>query len=108
MADGVEAVVDKDATAALMAIHLGADALLLLTDVDAVYREFGTPLARPIGRATPAELRSMKLPDGSMGPKVDAACRFVEAGGGFAAIGPLEAAESLLAGTTGTIVVGRP
>jgi carbamate kinase len=78
---GVEAVVDKDLTAALLARTLDADVLLLLTDVDAVIDGFGSPGQRPIRRATPAELRSLKLPAGSMGPKVEAACRFADASG---------------------------
>lgn len=101
---GVEAVVDKDFTAALLAGAVNADALLLLTDVDAVIDGFGTPDARPISHATPAELRARKFPAGSMGPKVEAACRFVEATGKMAAIGRLDAATSLLRREAGTIV----
>ena len=94
---GVEAVVDKDLTAALLARDLAADALVILTDVDAVEDGYGTPQARPIHRATPQELRARPFPAGSMGPKVDAACRFVEATGKMAAIGRLDDAEALLA-----------
>jgi len=101
---GVEAVVDKDLTAALLAGAVNADALLLLTDVDAVIDGFGTPGARPISRATPAELRARSFPAGSMGPKVEAACRFVEATGKVAAIGRLDAAAALLSGEAGTTV----
>jgi carbamate kinase len=101
---GVEAVVDKDLTAALLAGAVDASALLLLTDVDAVIDGFGTPQARPIRQATPAELRARSFPAGSMGPKVEAACRFVEATGGMAAIGRLGAAEALLNREAGTIV----
>jgi carbamate kinase len=101
---GVEAVVDKDLTAALLAEAVNADALLLLTDVDAVVDGFGTPGARPIRRATPAELRARSFPAGSMGPKVEAACRFVEATGKTAAIGRLDAATALLHGEAGTTV----
>lgn len=101
---GVEAVVDKDLAAALLAIELRADALLLLTDVPAVQEEFGTPQASPIRRATPAWLRTRTFPPGSMGPKIEAACRFAEATGNMAAIGRLSDAQELLAGTTGTIV----
>ena len=78
MLRGVEAVVDKDRTASLLARALGADALLLLTDVAAVHDGFGTPQARPIRQITPAELRARPFPAGSMGPKVEAVCRFVE------------------------------
>ena len=105
---GAEAVIDKDLTAALLATALGADALLLLTDVDAVYEDFGTPSARPIRLATPEVLRSLELPAGSMGPKVEAICRFVEAGGAIAGIGRLTDAGALLRGEAGTTVRGRP
>ena len=101
---GVEAVVDKDLTAALLARAVDADALLLLTDVDAVIDGFGTPDARPIRHATAGELRARSFPAGSMGPKVEAACRFAEATGRTAAIGRLEAATALLRGEAGTIV----
>ena len=101
---GAEAVVDKDLTAALLAGAVGADALLLLTDVHAVIDGFGTPGARPIHHATPAELRTRSFPAGSMGPKVDAACRFVEATGHMAAIGSLDEAGALIRQEAGTIV----
>jgi carbamate kinase len=101
---GVEAVVDKDLTAALLAESLGADALLLLTDVSAVMDDYGTAQARPVRRATPAELQARTFPAGSMGPKVEAACRFVNATGGIAAIGRLDDAAELLDGTAGTLV----
>jgi carbamate kinase len=101
---GVEAVVDKDRTAALLARLLGADALLLLTDVPAVELGYGTPGARAIRQTSVEELRSHPFPDGSMGPKVDAACSFVESSGRMAAIGLLEDAEALLRGSTGTII----
>ena len=101
---GVEAVVDKDLTAALLARDVAADALVMLTDVDAVEDGYGTPQARPIHRATPQELRARPFPAGSMGPKVEAACRFVEATGGIAAIGRLDDAEALLEGKAGTMV----
>jgi carbamate kinase len=99
---GVEAVVDKDLTAALLACQLEADALLLLTDVAAVQDGYGTAQARPIRRARPAELRARSFPAGSMGPKIDAVCRFVEATGKPAAIGRLADAQALLAGEAGT------
>jgi len=102
---GVEAVVDKDLTAALLAQALGADALLLLTDVEAVIDGYGQPGARPIRRATTAELRAMKFPAGSMGPKIEAACRFAEQTGAIAAIGRLDDAGPLLDGTAGTTIV---
>ncbi|GAA0936175.1 carbamate kinase [Pseudonocardia zijingensis] len=100
--EGVEAVVDKDLTAAVLAQALDADVLLILTDVEYVYRDFGTPEQEPIIRATPAEIRRANLPAGSMGPKVEAAARFAELTGGMAAIGRLEDAQAILAGTAGT------
>ncbi len=102
---GVEAVVDKDSAAALIGRHLGADVLLLLTDVAAVDLDFGTPHARPIGRITARELRAMQFPAGSMAPKIAAACDFVESGGSFAAIGALDRAAELCSGSSGTVVV---
>ena len=105
---GAEAVVDKDLTAALLARALHADALLLLTDVDCVQDQYGTQQARPIRLATPGVLRALRFPAGSMGPKVDAACRFVEATGAMAAIGRLDDAEALLYRKAGTIVAAEP
>jgi len=107
---GVEAVVDKDLTAALLAQALEADALLLLTDVACVESGYGTDAAVPIHRSDPSTLRSLSLPSGSMGPKVEAACRFVEATGNRAVIGRLEDAVGLLEGSCGTVVepTGHP
>lgn len=102
---GAEAVVDKDRAAALLARQLGADVLLLLTDVAAVEVDFGTPAARPLRRVTTGELRQMTFAAGSMAPKVTAACEFVEAGGRFAAIGALDRATELSTGEVGTVVV---
>jgi carbamate kinase len=101
---GVEAVIDKDLAAELLARSLDADVLLMLTDVAAVLRGWGTAEATPIRRATPAELRALEFANGSMGPKVEAACRFVEATGAIAAIGALEDAVRIVAGEAGTIV----
>jgi carbamate kinase len=101
---GVEAVVDKDLSAALLAVELQAAGLLLLTDVPAVYSGWNSPQAQPISRATPAQLRALSFAPGSMGPKVEAACRFVERSRGWAAIGALDDAENLVAHTAGTIV----
>jgi carbamate kinase len=106
---GVEAVIDKDLAAALLAIGLDADALLLLTDVPGVHRGWGTDHAELIGEASLAELRSMGLPAGSMGPKVEAVCRFAERTGGMAAICELERAAAALDGRAGTRVsTGKP
>jgi len=104
---GIEAVIDKDRTAALLAEALQADALLLLTDVSAVTVGFGTAAARELHHASVVELRALDLPDGSMGPKVAAACAFVEATGRFAAIGRIEDAAALLLGSSGT-TIGLP
>ncbi len=101
---GVEAVIDKDRSAALLAAALGADALLLLTDVDAVYADWPGAGARAIRNATPASLRLMTFDAGSMGPKVDAACGFVEATGCMAGIGALGDAAKILRGERGTII----
>lgn len=101
---GVEAVIDKDLTAALLAKSLGAEALLLLTDVTAVETAYGEPGSEPIRSATTAELRTCEFAAGSMGPKVEAACRFAECDGAFAAIGSLADAEAILNGEAGTRV----
>lgn len=101
---GVEAVIDKDLSAALLAANLGADSLLMLTDVAAVKRDWGTKRARTISRATPAELRSLEFETASMALKIEAACRFVEATGGSAAIGALEDAAAIVRGEAGTCI----
>jgi carbamate kinase len=101
---GVEAVVDKDLATALLAREISADALLLLTDVDAVYRDWNAGRRQPLAQTTTSELRSLDLDVGSMGPKVEAACRFVETGGAMAGIGALRDAAAILAGTRGTRV----
>jgi carbamate kinase len=102
---GVEAVIDKDLSAALLAERLGASMLVMLTDVATVERDWGTPAAQPIRTIDPAGLRALRFAAGSMGPKVDAACRFVEATGGIAAIGSLAEAEAVVRGESGTRVV---
>jgi len=101
---GAEAVIDKDLTAALLAASLHADALLLLTDVDAVYADW-PERTRPLRETTPAELRALAPAPGSMGPKAEAACRFVEETGRTACIGALEDARRVLEGSAGTRVV---
>lgn len=105
---GVEAVVDKDVVAALLARRLGADVLLLLTDVDAVYRDFATAAATRLESLTPAEAETVvaagEAGAGSMAPKLLAAARFAR-GGGIAVIAALEQAEAALAGEAGTRVV---
>jgi carbamate kinase len=99
---GVEAVIDKDLCSALLALELQADCLVIVTDVDAVYLDWGQPGQRALGQVTPKELAPLQFPAGSMGPKVEAATRFVLATGRRAAIGSLGQIEHLLAGTAGT------
>jgi carbamate kinase len=101
---GVEAVVDKDLTSAELAITLKADRLLVLTDVPAIIRGYGTPDARPIQAIDADALSAMTFPAGSMGPKVEACVRFVRASGQPAAIGALADAAEILAGRAGTTI----
>ena len=101
---GIEAVIDKDAASALLASQLGADALLLLTDVDAIYRNFGKDTAAPIHELTLDEARKLDLPAGSMGPKIAAAGNFVESGG-VSGIGKLEDALAILTRDAGTRIL---
>ncbi|MFZ1991286.1 MAG: carbamate kinase [Alphaproteobacteria bacterium] len=101
---GVEAVIDKDHTSALIARELGADALLILTDVPAVYTGWEMPMKRAIKRATPKGLEGYQFAAGSMAPKIAAACSFVKATRGFSAIGALGEAEALLGGHAGTLI----
>lgn len=103
-ATGVEAVIDKDLASALLAIDLRADVLAILTDVDAVQLDWGTPAQRPLRRASPAELRALDFAAGSMRPKVEAACWFAEATGGTAVIGSIDEAEAAVRGEAGTVV----
>jgi carbamate kinase len=101
---GIEAVIDKDLSAALLARQIEADALLILTDADAVYFDWGTPAQRPISHITPQELDGMKFDAGSMGPKVAACSRFVARCHGIAGIGALEDGPAILAGEKGTLI----
>jgi carbamate kinase len=101
---GVEAVIDKDLASALLAKDLRADALAIVTDVDAVYSGWDTPQQRAIRRATPQALADSEFAEGSMGPKVRAACMFVEETGGLAAIGSISDTPALLRGEAGTLV----
>ena len=101
---GVEAVIDKDLASALLARDLRADALVIVTDVDAVYEAWGTPEQRAIRRATPEALSQTEFAAGSMGPKVKAACSFVEETGGLAVIGSIRDTAALLREEAGTFV----
>lgn len=99
---GVEAVIDKDLCSALIATDLQVDCLVIATDVNAVYLDWGRPTQRAIGRTTPQALAGQAFAAGSMAPKVEAACQFVRATGRRAAIGALGDIEALLAGQQGT------
>jgi carbamate kinase len=105
---GVEAVIDKDLSAALLALEVRAEFLMLLTDVEAVQADWRTPDARPLQFATPSELRALSFAAGSMAPKIEAACRFVEATGHQAAIGSLSRAGDILDGRSGTRIASHP
>ena len=102
---GVEAVIDKDLASELLAREVGADLLVMATDVDGVYVDWGGPGQRRLDRVTAGELRAERFPAGSMGPKVDAAMRFAEATGKRAAIGSLVEIQQIVAGTAGTQIV---
>ena len=101
---GIECVIDKDLATELLARELGADLYVMLTDADAVYVDWGKPTQRAIRRASPDALSAMEFAAGSMGPKVDAACRFVRATGKRAAIGELSQLSQILAGEAGTTI----
>lgn len=101
---GAEVVVDKDRASALLARELEADVLVLATDVEGVYMDFGGPDESMIEETTVEELATLDLPEGSMGSKVEAARSFVAGGGERAAIGSLEQLDALVAGTAGTRV----
>ncbi len=108
--EGIDAVVDKDRVAGILGRRLGCDTLLILTDVDAVYRGWGTPQQEPIRRlgVTEAErlLETGELGEGSMRPKVEAAVQFVRSGGRRAVITHLARGRAGLAGETGTLITG--
>lgn len=100
--EGVEAVIDKDRTAALLATALQADALLMLTDVDAIYAHWGEADQTAIADITPDAIEALSFDAGSMGPKVASACSFVRAGGQLAGIGRLGDARAILEGSRGS------
>jgi carbamate kinase len=101
---GVEAVIDKDLASALLAKELGADLLVIATDVDGVYTGWGTPEQQRLTQVTPGELEGLDLPAGSMGPKVEAACGFVRRTGKQAVIGSLADIARIVEGSAGTRV----
>ncbi len=100
--EGVEVVIDKDRASALLAFELDAGLLILATDTDGVYLDWGTEDARRIERATPDQMEQYEFEEGSMGPKVEAACDFVRRSGGRAVIGALSDMQGMVAGTAGT------
>lgn len=110
--EGVEAVVDKDRVAAILAHQLGAEVLMILTDVDAVYAGWGTPAARPLRRLTLAEVEALVaaggVNEGGMRPKVEAAAAFVRTSGGRAVIARLDDGPAALRGEAGTTIVRDP
>lgn len=104
---GVEAVIDKDFAGSILATELCADLLLIATDVDGVYENWGTPQQGLIERITPQKLLQMGFAAGSMGPKIEAACQFVLETGCPAAIGPLDRIEEVAEGKVGTWIVAE-
>lgn len=104
---GVEAVIDKDRASALLAKELHADVFAMVTDVDAIYVDYGKPSQRALGTISPAELAGYAFPAGSMGPKVESACDFARATGNSAMIGSLSNVAGLVNGTAGTTVTVR-
>lgn len=108
---GVEAVIDKDYTASLLASSLSADVFIILTGVEQVARDFGKPTERPLSELDVATARALlaagQFPPGSMGPKIDSAIRFVEAGGREVLITRAESLSDALEGRTGTLVKNR-
>lgn len=102
---GVEAVIDKDMSAAFLAQQLKADALLILTDADAVYLDWGTDTQRALSKTTPTELAQYEFDAGSMGPKIEASCDFIKKGGTLVGIGALEDGLAILEGKAGTNIV---
>ncbi|GAL20010.1 carbamate kinase [Vibrio maritimus] len=86
---------------------MNADRLLILTDADAVYLDWGQPTQRPLHTTTPAELSRYQFDAGSMGPKIDASCEFIQQGGQMVGIGALEDGLRILEGNAGTVITKR-
>jgi carbamate kinase len=101
---GVDAVIDKDQAGSLLARELAADLFVIATDEDGVYENYGAANAALIRHTTPQQLERLNFPSGSMGPKVDAACRFVRASGNMAVIGSVEKIKEIIDGTSGTAI----
>ena len=104
---GVEAVIDKDLCSELLARELDADLYVMLTDADAVYTDWGKPTQKAIRKSSPLALAGIEFAAGSMGPKVQAACRFASATGNRAAIGALADLSRIIAGEAGTTIVAK-
>jgi carbamate kinase len=104
---GIECVIDKDLASELLARELDADLFVMLTDAEAVYVDWGKPTQKAIRRGSPAALGAMQFAAGSMGPKVEAACRFASATGKRAAIGALADLNKIIAGEAGTTVSSK-
>ncbi|MOA30663.1 Carbamate kinase 1 [compost metagenome] len=103
----MEAVIDKDLCSALLAEQLASDLLVIATDVDAAYIDWGKPTQKAIAEAHPDELERLGFAAGSMGPKVQAACEFARHTGKVAVIGSLPDIEAIVQGTAGTRVTTR-
>jgi carbamate kinase len=101
---GIEGVIDKDHASARLATDIDADMLVIATDVDGLYLDWGEPSQRAVTRANPGALAKLPFPEGSMGPKVQAACAFAQTTGKTAAIGQLSDVGAMLRGEAGTIV----
>ena len=108
---GCPAVVDKDLATAMLAIDIDADALLILTDVETVMFDFDGPEERPLSEMTVHQARGLlaegQFPPGSMGPKIEALCRYVESTGRTGAITSIDRSEDALRGEAGTLVVPK-
>lgn len=101
---GVEAVIDKDSVAAMLAEQIDADYLLILTDADAIYTDWGTPRQKALRDVTIEDIKPFAVPDGAMGPKAEAVIQFVEHTGKLAFIGALEDVDKILTGEKGTCI----
>jgi carbamate kinase len=110
--EGLDAVVDKDRVSSILGTQLGAEVLMILTNVDAVFEGWGTPAARPIRRMSLEEADAMivrgSLDAGGMRPKMEAATSFVRQGGRRAIIARLSDGPSALRGETGTTIMAKP
>ncbi|MBY5984278.1 carbamate kinase [Halomonas sp. DP5Y7-2] len=104
---GIEAVIDKDMCSSLLSRELASDQLIIATDVDGVYLDWGTPQSRRVAEADPDSLEALDFASGSMGPKVQAACEFVRASGKTAVIGALADIEAIVAGRAGTRITAE-